>query len=162
MGVGSEEVEVPAAGPIESVRDALLVDFEGPRPNLRVDVDLGLLLRDGPALRAALYKLLRIALDTAPPAGEIFLAAARPGAALVRIGAARLVVRWQVADSVADAASPGVVGIRPGVRGAASIAGSEEVYRLVGHFERIGWRLSLEPTRDGKELLALASHRGGA
>ena len=157
----SEGGEVPASGPIESVCEALVAGGLAERANLRLDVDPELLIGDGPALRSGLRDLLRVAADTAPRGGEIYLAAARPGHALVRVGAARVVVRWQVADPVADSGDGQVVGIRPDVRGAASIAISKEMTDLIEAFEEVGWDLSVVPTLGGRELLATATRHCG-
>lgn len=154
----SEETEVAASGPIESVCEALVAGGFVERVNLRVEVDPDLLLRDGPVLRTLLRSLLRVAADTVPRGGEIYVAAARPGDALVRVGAARVVVRWQVGDPVAESEGGRIVGIRPDVRGAASIAASKTMIDLAKAFERIDWCVSVEPTPGGRELLAIAMY----
>ena len=84
---------------------------------------------------------------------DVDVALARPGARVHAASAASLSVRWQVRGG-----AEGVVPIRPGVGGAASLAESTAARSVEAAFEGAGWRLTLEGEagRTGGELWARA------
>ncbi len=132
---------------------------------LRLELDPRMPLRLEAPLVEAMGELVALAKASAPLQSELYLALAPPAERLVPVGACHLTARWQVTG---DRLTPsGVTGgeampLRPGVRGARSVAESPAACALRRAFEAAGWTLRLEPAAGDEELWGWARPvRGG-
>jgi len=124
---------------------------------LRAEIDPSLVLDDVARTLDALAHLVDFAFASAPPESELDLAVARPAHRLVRVGAVRLSLRWQVrADSRGDADAGKVVSIRAGVQGAYSLQQSSAAREIEALFEAMSWRVSFEAVAATGEIWARA------
>ena len=124
---------------------------------LRAEIDPCLVLVVGGRTIVGLANLVDFAFASAPPESEIDLVVTRPAHRLVRVGAVRLSLRWQVrADSRGDADAGKVVSIRPGVQGAYSLQQSSAAREIEALFEAMSWRVSFESVAATGELWARA------
>jgi hypothetical protein len=92
-----------------------------------------------------------------PSESEIDLAVTRPAHALVRVGAVKLSLRWQVrADSRGDTDGEKVVSIRPGIQDAHSLQQSSTAREIEALFELMNWRVAFEAVAATGEIWARA------
>jgi len=124
---------------------------------LRAEIDPSLVLDDVALTLDALARLVDFAFASAPSESEIDLAVTRPAHALVRVGAVRLSLRWQVrADSRGDTDAGKVVSIRPGIQDAHSLQQSSTAREIEALFELMNWRVAFEAVAATGEIWARA------
>ena len=125
---------------------------------LRADIDPSLVLDDVSRTLDALVHLVDFAFASAPPESEIDLVVTKPAHRLVRVGAVRLSLRWQVrADSRGDADEGKIVSIRAGVQAAYSLQQSSAAHEIEALFEAMSWRVSIEAVAATGEIWARAA-----
>lgn len=150
------EIRSPEAWLAERARAALETGSPGSR-RLRFDGAPGVEIAPAPGLVAAWDALLAFVGATAPPMSEVGLSVAPPPGRLHAVGAACIVLRWQVEGSRLSGDDVGGGGelqvLRPGVRRAARLATGADVAALSVAFAEAGWRCSIEAL-ESEELLA--------
>ena len=124
---------------------------------LRAEIDPSLVFDDVARTLDALTRLVDFAFASAPSESEIDLAVTRPAHHLVRVGAVRLSLRWQVrADSRGDTDAEKVVSIRPGIQDVYSLQRSSPAREIEALFEVMSWRVTFEAVAVTGEIWARA------
>jgi hypothetical protein len=125
------------------------------------EVDDRWVLRIDANLERALRELIRLVLATVPDGCEVYLAAARTQAAVARVGAGQVTIRWQIAGrerSDRDRAAESPVPLHPVAADAGMILEGAAARATQAAFEAAGWEFQLDATPSGGELIARA-HR---
>jgi hypothetical protein len=133
-----------------------LQDYVGGQLRLRLEIDRCLQFAPSVLWLSAVEELLALALASAPAESELYFGLTRPGGRLVPVGDARLTARWQVRGGMVAPQQDTIRGLRPGIRGAASVACCAAAETVVRAFEVAGWGLQLEAGREDEEIWARA------